>query len=410
MKVIVLGSGIIGVTTAYFLARDGHEVVVLEKNNAAGTGCSFANGAQLSYSHNGMIASKDNLIQALQAMVKPKSFLSFGNFFNKNFFGWIYQFLGNCNKKKEIENSKKLFELGERSREALKQILANEPQLRFDYQQTGILYFFRKEKKLSQAVKKAELDKSFGAKINFLTPEECIAKEPILIKLHDEKNLAGGLFYPQDASGNIHKFITQLEEICRIKYGVKFSYNTEIKNIFTNYKKVTGINTNNGVYTGDSYVCALGAYGNKLLKGIKISTNIYPIRGYSLSAQVNEKFSAPKMAMTDIENRIVYSRIGNIFRIAGAVEFTSFIATPKQKLFAFLHKVAKSSFSDYGNVDEKLNWSGFRPCCPDSLPLICKVEKYNNLYLNMGHGFLGWTLSAASGEIIADMVRENDKQ
>jgi D-amino-acid dehydrogenase len=404
MKIIVLGSGLIGITTAYFLAKDGHEVTVIEKNNASALGCSYANGGQLSYSHIEPWSSKESLISMLKSEFRFSSFLSISNFFNRDFLKWGYEFIKNSAEEKNEKNSKKLFTLALTSKEALAEILREEGDLNFDYKNEGILHFFRNQKAFEKAVTKAEFHKSLGCEVEILNKEECIKKEPTLVKLYDEQKLAGGVFYKIDASGNSLFFAKSLEKICRDKYGVIFQYETEVRNILTNYKKITAINTNKGVIEADAYVIALGAYSKNLLKGIGINSKIYPLKGYSLSIAADSEFIAPKMALTDLENKIVYSRIGNIFRAAGTIEICGLKAKKNKNLIKFLTNNLKETFSDFGNLNEVVNWHGFRPFRPNSIPLICQVKKYGNLFLNSGHGSLGWTLSAGSGKIIAELI------
>ncbi len=397
MKVIVLGAGVIGVTTAYFLARNGHEVIVLEKNSAAALGCSYANGGQLSYSHIEPWSSKVSLISLLK-------FLSPKDFFNREFLKWALEFVKNSALAKTHETSKKLFTLSSYSKKVMEEIIANESELKFDYKNDGILHFFCNQKSFDAAIKESGFAVALGCKLEVLNAEECVKKEPTLVKVFDNKKLVGGIFYPSDASGNSMLFTKSLETICREKYGVVFKYDCEVKNIFTNYQKITGIHTNLGVLVADKYVYALGAFGNKLLKGIGISSKIYPLKGYSLSIPADSEFIAPKIPLTDCENKVVYSRIGDIFRAAGTVEISGGKLNKNKKNIDFLQMVIRSTFSDFGNLNAVSDWCGFRPFRANSIPLICQIKKYGNLILNTGHGSLGWTMSAASAKISSDLV------
>ncbi len=410
MKVIVLGAGVIGVTSAYFLARAGHQVIVLDKNLDAAMGCSQANGGQLSYSHIETWAAKTSLGLMLKAAFLPGSFLSFSDFSNKNFWSWFVEFYKNSSAKKSYENSEKLFTISSYSREVMNQIISQEPNLKFDYKKEGILHFFRDQKKFEKAIKEAEIFEQIGRRAQILNADECVKKEPALVKLFDEKKLAGGIFYESDASGDCAAFTKALEKICREKYGVIFDYETDIKNIFTNYKKITGINTNKGVLVANKYVYALGASGIKLLKGIGIESKIYPLKGYSLSIPCDEEFIAPNLALTDSENKVVYSRIGDVFRVGGSVEISGFRSTKNHSHINFLSKVVRGSFSDFGNINKMSDWCGLRPFRPNSIPLICEVTRFGNLLLNTGHGSMGWTLSAASGKILADLASDQKNE
>ncbi len=404
MKVIVLGAGVIGVSSAYFLARQGHQVVVIDKNSASALGCSEANGGQLSYSHVETWAAKTSFSSMLKAAILPNSFLSFSGVTNKRFLKWLCEFYKNSAPQKAQENSRRLFRLTSYSKEVLAEILKEETEIKFDYKNNGILHFYREQKKFEQAIKDAEFCNSIGARAQILNAEECVKKEPTLIKLFDEKKLAGGVFYEMDASGNSMLFTRALEKICQEKYGVIFEYGAEIKNIFTNHKKITGINTGKGVFVANTYVYALGAFGDKLLRGVNIETKIYPLKGYSLSIAASDEFIAPSLALTDTQNKIVYSRLGNTFRAAGTVEICGLKLNQNKKHLSFLRSSIRATFSDFGNANNVVEWSGFRPFRPNSIPLICEVKKYGNLFLNTGHGSLGWTLSAGSGKILANLV------
>jgi len=410
MKVIVLGAGVIGVTTAYFIAKAGHQVTVLEKNSSCSMSCSYANGGQLSYSHIEPWSSKTSLLSITKAAIFPSSFLGISNIFNREFLTWSYEFLKNSNAKKNHQNSKNIYALSRHSKRTLENLLKEETDLKFDYKNSGILHFYRDQKRFNAAIKEAEIHNSFGCKAQILNSDECIKKEPTLVKLYDENKLAGGIFYEADASGDSLIFTKSLEKICREKYGVIFEYDAEVKNIFTNYKSITGINTSKGVFVADKYVSCLGAFGNKLLKGIGIDTKIFPLKGYSLSIAADHQFIAPSLALTDSENKIVYSRIGNVFRVAGSVEICGSKTSENKSLISFLKTTVRSSFSDFGNFNEVSQWFGFRPFRPNSTPLICQVNKYQNLFLNSGHGSLGWTLSVGSADIIANLMDDKKSE
>ena len=404
MKVIVLGAGVIGVTSAYFLALAGHEVTVLEKNSKPGMGCSHANGGQLSYSHVETWAQKASIFSVLKELLSRKSFLSGASLWDKELLPWAWKFYRNSGKKVAQKNSKNLFKIASLSKDVLGAMMEREKTLKFDHSQTGTIHFFKNKKKFGKALHDLDFLTKIGCKSEILTAEDCIKKEPTLVKLFDEHKLAGGIFHEMDGSGNSFSYIKSLAKICSEKYGVKFEYDVEVENILTNHKKITGIKSDKGVFAGDSYVYAMGAYGCKILKGIGVKTSIYPLKGCSLSINASEEFVAPKITLTDPENKIVYSRIGNIFRAAGTVELGGFAAKDNRRNIKFLEKVITASFSDYGHFENVKEWSGFRPFRPSSIPLICKVKKYGNLFLNAGHGSLGWTLSAGSGQILADLL------
>ena len=270
------------------------------------------------------------------------------------------------------------------------------------------MHFYRKPKDFQKAIANLEEYKNLGIEFEILDAAACVKKEPTLFKLNEAKKLAGGIFYPQDESGDCALFTKALEKICREKYKVKFEYNVEVKNILTNRKKITGINTSKEVFSSDAYVYALGALGLPLLYGIKIDPKIYPIKGYSLSSDCSDEFMAPKLALTDTENKIVYSRIGDVFRAAGSAEICGLKNKENPKHISFLKNVITASFSDFGDMIRARSWLGFRPFRPNSTPLICEAKKYGNLFLNSGHGSLGWTLACGSAKILSEIISQKN--
>lgn len=411
MKAIILGSGITGITTAYILARMGCEVVVLEKNSESGLECSYANGGQLSFSHAEPWFSRPSLTSILKASIIPNSFVSIGDLRNKEFLKWSLDFILNS-KKPQIEDTvSKLLNLGNYSRLILEKIIKDE-KIDFHYNNKGILHFYRKEKLFKKAIEHAHLQKKMGCNIEILNSVDCIKLEPTLGKLADNKKLAGGILFKNDASGDSFLFIKALEAICKIRFNVQFIYNCQIKNILTNHQKITGINSSLGVFQGDVYISTLGSYGNVLLKGINVPTNIYPIKGYSLSIPANNKFLAPKIALTDPENKIVYSRLGQTFRAAGTIEVCNLKRNHNKNNINFIKHAIRSTYHDYGDINNATEWFGFRPYRSNSLPIVGKVKKYGNLFINSGHGSLGWTNSFASAKIISDKIfsRSVDKK
>ena len=403
MRAIVLGSGIMGLTTSYMLSKIGYKVTVLEKNSASGLGCSYANGGQLSFSHAEPWFSRSSLFSILKNAISPKSFVHVQNLADKEFLKWLLQFISNCSNKKVSQATINLLNLGMYSKFILENILKEE-KIDFKYNKNGILHFYRSKKSFEKAKKQADFQAKLGCKFDILNSKQCLDKESTLIKLSDQDKLAGGILFKDDASGDSSLFINGLEKVCKEKYNVEFIYNCQVQNILTNRKKITGVNSSKGVFQGDIYVNTLGSYGNLLLKGVGVNNNIYPVKGYSLSIPVNKSYLAPKISITDSENKIVYSRLGSIFRAAGTIEICNLKSNNNIKNINFLKNIIKSTYSDFGNMVEAKEWFGFRPYCSNGVPIVGKVKKYGNLYNNYGHGSLGWTNSFASAKIISDKI------
>jgi D-amino-acid dehydrogenase len=416
MKIIVLGAGVIGVSTAYYLASQGHKVIVLEKNNEPAHGCSFANGAQLSYSHTKTWAEDLSFSKFVKNTLNPSSFASLKKF-DKETIKWLIKFNKNSARKNAVLNSQNLYSIAVYSKDLMKILLEKESQQdsswvdgrNFNYRKNGILHFYRNKVAFDKDIANIQYNLLSGNRPIVFSANQCIEHEANLVKLLDKKQLAGGIYYPDDASADSFLFTKNLAKLCVEKYGVEFHYNVEVKNLLTNYQKITGVNTGDNVYVADAYIYALGAISNKLLSGIKIKTDILPVKGYSLSIKCNEEYIAPTTCLTDIEKRIVYSRIGSVFRVGGIAEFasTDIHKNSFSKPIKFLKNNLLSSFSNYGDMDSCIQWSGFRPLRPNSIPLICNSKKYPNLFLNTGHGSLGWTLALASGKIMSDLINNN---
>jgi len=412
MKVIVLGAGIIGVTTAYYLAKSGHEVEVIEASEAVGQGCSFANGGQLSYSHIEPWSKKSSIFSLVKGSFNPYSHTTINDFNNKEFYRWFYNFVKNSSHEKLLKISKNIFKISNNSKHLLDELLMHEKDFengdKFGLKNSGILHFYRKQKLFDEDFNRLEKFHNSAIKFQALDVDETLKIEPTLEKLYNHKNLYGSIYFPNDKSGDCHKFIKILASICIKKYGVKFHFNHQIKNLFTNYEKITGINTSNKVFYADHYVYCLGAGSLSLLSGIKIDHGIYPVKGYSLSIECdNQDFLAPNISLTDNQNKIVYSRIGNIFRVAGTIEIGKFDAKISKKNLNFLYKNIKECFTSFGDISKVKEWSSYRPYRYNSTPLIGKIESLQNFYLNVGHGSLGWTNSLASAKIVADEISEN---
>ncbi len=403
MKVIILGSGIIGVTTAYILSKAGFEVTVLEKESSSAMGCSYANGGQLSFSHAEPWSSRSSIISILKSAIKPRSSVYIKGILNKDFIKWSSKFILNSTKKRTSDISTKLLNLGNYSREVLNEILKEE-KIDFHYNKNGILHFYRNKKLFDNAVKQAKFQESLGCNLKILNPFECVEVEPNLSALLDKNKLVGGILFKDDASGDPLLFILKLEEICKNKFKTRFIYDCEVKNILTNHKKVTGINTSKQVFQADLYVNTLGSYGNDLLNSLNFNTEIYPIKGYSLSIPADDLFLAPTTSLTDVENKIVYSRLGSTFRVAGTIEVCNLKKRKNPKNIDFLKKIVKSTYKSYGDMQNAKEWFGFRPYRPNCLPIIGRVNKYGNLFVNTGHGSLGWSNSFASAKIIGDVM------
>ena len=385
MKITILGCGIIGVVNAYFLAKQGHDVTVIEQERDVCLKTSNANGCQLSFNHCHPWFDANVAINICKAFFGRDSYLTINNLFKDDFFAWFIKLLPNFFKNEQIAQN--LLKLAYQSRKNLAQILADED-IDFNYKNNGILHFFRSEKKFQKAIKFSQVNKRFNSNFEVLDSKQILQIEPNL----REDKFCGGILFKDDASGDVLKFARALARICRDKYQVKFEFNTKIDKIIAQNDKIERVVTNKGDFAADEFVYCLGAYGNKLLKQIGIKLPIYPLKGYSLSF---EGKNLPQMAMSDVENKIVYSNIGNVFRAAGSGEIGGAQDQFCDKNINFLQQKFQDSFICTNEVNLVKKWHGFRPMCANILPIIERSDKYNNLIFNCGHGSLGWSLAFA---------------
>ncbi len=384
MKVAVLGAGVIGVTTAWYLRQAGHDVQVLDRREAAGMETSFANGGQVSASHALPWAGPGVPWQALKWMTREDAPLLFRLRADPAQWRWGLQFLRECTAARFRANAARLMRLGLYSQAAL-HALRQETGIRHDQVGRGILVFHTGETKPGEGWK---------------TPDECVAIEPALAPAR--ALLTGGSYYPTDESGDAHKFTTELAKLCAAR-GVQFDFGVSIERIETTGGKVSGIRTGSGSVRADAYVLALGSYSPLLARPIGIDLAIYPLKGYSVTLPVKNPAAAWTVSLSDDAHKLVLSRLGDRLRIAGTAELNGYDTSINQVRCDAIVKRVMQLFPEAGDASKATFWAGLRPATPDNVPYIGPT-KYPNLFLNTGHGTLGWTFACGSGRILADAV------
>jgi D-amino-acid dehydrogenase len=409
MKVFVLGAGVLGVTTAYFLARKGFEVTVLERQPAPAEECSYANGGQLSYTHVEPWASASLLPKLPQWLLDPDSPLVFHPRFDLAMWKWATKFLLLCNNRAAEESTKRMFKLARFSQEKMTEI-RDHTDISFFFNDKGTLHVFHSEKSLQHFAKQSEFQKTLGCESIILSAEECLKKEPALT--HAPKRPKGGVFFPLDETGDIHKFTTNLAEWLSTHHAVSFRYNCKIDALEADGNRISKIHVTQAepgkeptseALSADKIVLSLGAYSPLLLNPLNINVPIYPLKGYSLTIPITNSEAAPRISITDQGNKIVYSRLGDALRVAGTAEFAGYNHDVTARRIRTLKKMVCELFPDAGNLQHAREWACLRPSTPDGSPIIGKTP-YNNLYLNTGHGTLGWTLAAGSAAAVADLI------
>ncbi len=396
MKVVVLGAGIVGLTTAYYLVKKGHSVTVVDKADAVACGASHSNGGQLSYSFTDPI-NRPSLIEGLPSFLfgKDKG-ITINPHLRPQTFKWIFQFYTHSSKQKYLENSLNLLKLSALS-EKLMDKLMTELSFDFSYLKSGKLVLYENEKDLDLALSRSDIKNDLGIHIEKCSLDEAINIEPGV--RHIESTFKGAIFSKTDAVGNAHIFCKRLHEWLR-RSETKFLLKTTAKKINPKANKILSIETNNGTLEAENVVACLGADTGSL-----ITTNIpiEPVRGYSLTLPLGKETFLTSMTLT--EKRILFSRLENKIRITGFADFVGFKEKYIQSRIDTLRKTAQEiapHLADYES-EQIDTWSGLRPLTPNSVPIIGPT-KIKGLYMNTGHGFFGWTLACGSGYTLANSI------
>ena len=397
MKICVLGAGITGVLSAYYLARSGHEVEVVDRAYGAAQETSFANGGQLSYSHAEPWANPGVFPKLFKWMFRDDAPLVLRFSSDPQMIKWGLQFLWNCRKSQADQNCVTMLRLGLFSRDKMAEI-REDTGIDFEFNDKGILHVFNNEKEFEAAQKQAEFQEQFGCVENTLTWKECVEMEPALS--HTTQTMYGGIHAPLDEYGDIHIFTTKLAKYCEDNWNVKFRYNTEILRLHEDNDAIRHVSTNTGNIAADVFVMALGSYSPLLLRKIGIRVPIYPMKGYSVTFPTSPE--APKMSVTDGGRKIVYSRLGDRVRVAGTAEFAGYNTDVRAKRIDPIVRGVEALFPEMDTSKHDL-WACLRPSTPDGPPIIGKTI-YRNLYLNTGHGTLGWTQGAGTSNLLASVI------
>lgn len=400
MKVLVLGAGVVGVATAYYLWRDGHEVVVVDRQAGPGRETSYGNAGGICPSFAGPWAAPGMISKVLKMSLQADSPIRFSLALDKQKINWVRQWLKNCNTEKFRINKLRMQRVAHYSYRCLQDIAASAPIADFDFYDGGVLQIFRTQAELDVGRISAQALEEFGVPWKLLTNDQLTAVEPAMGRT--SVKVAGALHMPADASGDSFKFVNQLAAFLAAR-GVVFQYDTAIQSIQTSGNAITGIGTATGPMQADAYVVALGSYAPFLLAPLGIKLPVYPLKGYSITVPVSDPAAATRMAVMDEHNKVMISRLGNRIRAAGMAELTGYGLELKADRRALLVRVVQELFPSGLDFDQVEFWAGLRPMTPDGPPILGKTA-WRNLYLNSGQGSNGWTQSCGTGKIVADLV------
>ena len=404
MKVVVMGAGIVGVASAWYLAKQGHEVIVIDRQPGAGLETSFANGAQISVSQSEPWAAPGAPFKVLKWLMRDDAPLLFRPKLEWHQMSWGVRFLIECLPWRFRHNIREMVNLGLYSRQSLQE-LREETGIQYEQLTRGILQFYTSNDDFLAAQEASKLLRQYGIEREVKTAEEAIAIEPALNHIRDR--LAGATYAPTDESGDAHTFTQNLATLCQQK-GVAFKYGAMIEAIEIDAGLISGLRLRHSTghtetVSADAYVCAMGSYSYLMLKPIGITLPVYPAKGYSATISTEGFSGAPTVSLTDEAMKIVFSRLGNRMRIAGTAELDGYSTSLSLIRTEALVKRARELFPNAADYDNPVFWTGLRPATPSNCPLIGKT-RFANLYLNTGHGTLGWTEGCGSGRALADLI------
>lgn len=404
MKVIVMGAGVIGVATAWYLSMAGHEVTVLERNAGAAGETSFGNGGQISVSHAEPWATPSAPLKMLRWLGREDAPLLFRLRADPAQWAWGLKFLRECTAQRCYANARQLVRLGMYSRSLL-QALRTDFGIEYDHLSKGILHYFTNAKTYAGTMAMTRVMRELGCERRSIDADEVVQLEPALAAMRSE--LVGATYTGADESGDVHLFTTRLAERCG-KRGVLFRYGVRITRLTEERGRLSGVEyaDETGAYrtaTADAYVLALGSFSREIARTVGVKLDIYPVKGYSLTLPVLDPDRAPRLSITDEEHKIVFSRLGDRIRVAGTAEFNGYsMGLNPVRCQALLNR-SMQVFPGMSRPELGSYWTGLRPSTPSNLPYIGS-SPVRGLYLNTGHGTLGWTHGCGSGQALADII------
>jgi D-amino-acid dehydrogenase len=399
VKVLVLGSGVIGVTSAYYLARAGHDVTVIDRQPKPALETSFANAGEVSPGYSSPWAGPGVPVKAVKWLLMKHGPLVIRPKLDPVMWLWLLKMLRNCTAARYAVNKSRMIPIAEYSRDCLR-ALRSEIGIRYDEREQGTLQLFRYQAQLDHTGDDIAVLKQSGVPFEVLDRDGCIKAEPALAAVKDK--FVGGLRLPQDETGDCHMF-TQALALEAEKLGVRFLFNVGIDGLNADATRITGVATRAGVMQADAYVLALGSYSPRLVRPLGISLPVYPVKGYSITVPVADADGAPVSTVMDESYKVALTRLGDRIRVGGTAEISGYSTKLYDARRATLDHSLTDLFPRGGDLARATFWSGLRPMTPDGPPVI-GATRYANLHLNTGHGTLGWTMACGSGRVLADLL------
>ena len=399
MRVAVLGSGVIGTAIAWYAAKAGHDVTVIDRQPGPGLETSFANAGEVSPGYSAPWAGPGVPVKAIKWMLMRHSPLVIWPLLDPALWRFGARMLANCTERAYRLNKSRMVPIAEYSRDCLKALRA-ETGIAYDEREQGTLQLFRTSKQLDGIGKDIEILKEYGVPFEVLDRRGFCRVEPALA--HTQEKFVGALRLPGDETGDCFLFTNRLAEMARAM-GVTFRFGTRIEAIEVAGGRIDGVRTGDGKLGADAYVCALGSYSTAALAPIDIELPVYPVKGYSITVPIVDAARAPESTIMDETHKVAVTRLGSRIRVGGTAELAGYSLKLREARRATLEHVVTDLFPGGGDLARATFWCGLRPMTPDGTPVIGPT-RYPNLWLATGHGTLGWTMAAGTGRVVADLL------
>ncbi|MEK7346623.1 MAG: D-amino acid dehydrogenase [Pseudomonadota bacterium] len=405
MSVLILGSGVVGTTIAYYLAKAGHDVTVLERQPGPALETSFANAGEVSPGYSAPWAGPGVPLKAIKWLLMQHSPLVIKPMLDPAMWKWGMQMLRNCTEERYKVNKSRMVRLAEYSRDCMQELRA-ETGIRYDERTQGTLQLFRTQKQLDGVGKDVDILKQYGVPFQVLDRDGYIDYEPALA--HVKEKFVGALRLPGDETGDCFKFTQGMCELAK-QHGARFLFNQDIQEIRYQGDRIVDVRTDTGHYAADEYVLALGSYSTHMLKPLGLDIPVYPVKGFSITVPIVDSSMAPESTIMDETHKVAVTRLGDRIRVGGTAQLSGYDLALDAGPRRTLEFVVNDLFPKGGDVAKAEFWTGLRPMTPDGTPILGET-RYRNLHLSTGHGTLGWTMAAGTGRVMADLLAGNKPQ
>jgi D-amino-acid dehydrogenase len=398
-RTVIMGAGVIGVTNAYYLAKEGHQVTVIDRQPEAAAETSFANAGLVAPGHALTWASPRAPKILWRSLFRDDQALRLKLSADTRMWAWCLRFLANCTDTASRRNTTRKLALCLYSQASLKELVAATG-LQYDRQEGGLLYLHRNEASLQAAIRNSAVLRDNGLQLDVLDPAGCARIEPALATSGDK--IAGGLYCPTDESGDSRLFTLELVKLCQ-SLGVIFAFDTRITGFSAAADRIDQVLTDRGPVSGDNFVLALASESAVVGRQLGLKLPVYPVKGYSATVPINGHNGAPTLGGVDETNLVAYCRMGDRLRLTATAEFSGYDRSYKPADFKVMLDTARDLFPDAGDYHQASYWCCLRPMTPEGTPIFGPARQ-RNLYINTGQGHMGWTMACGSGRIVTDLI------